>query len=75
MADKIYIIKARNTVTGMTLKQQDLTGNQWPNNKQGRVLAEDLARQFAEKLTARNPEEPWEGFVELHVPSVRDPRR
>jgi hypothetical protein len=60
---------ARNTVTGQTLKTQDLTGARFTLSQ--RVLAEDMARQLAHKMTARTGEQ-WQGFVQTYTPTVRN---
>jgi nitrate/TMAO reductase-like tetraheme cytochrome c subunit len=59
---------ARNTVTGQTVKTQDLTGARFELSQ--RALAEDMARQLAEKMTARTSEQ-WQGFVQTYTPSQR----
>lgn len=59
---------ARNTATGQTVKTQDLTGARFELSQ--RVLAEDMARQLAEKMTNRT-REPWQGFVQTYTPSIR----
>ena len=62
------IAKARNTVTGQTVKNQDLTGGRF--SLQQRSLAEDSARQLALKMTARTGDL-WQGFVESYTPTER----
>ena len=62
------ITKARNIVTGQTVKNQDLTGARLELRQ--RVLAEDLADQLADKMT-RSTGQTWQGFVEVYTPSVR----
>jgi hypothetical protein len=62
------IVKARNTVTGQTQKQQDLTGHRFTMEQ--RSLAEDRARQFAEALTARTGDA-WIAVVEAYEPVAR----
>jgi hypothetical protein len=62
------VTKARNILTGQTVKTQDLTGARLELRQ--RALAEDLADQLAEKMT-RNTGETWQGFVEVYIPSVR----
>lgn len=62
------LAKARNTVTGQTVKNQDLTGARFTLRQ--RDLAEDSARQLADKMTARSGDL-WEGFVEQYTPSYR----
>lgn len=61
---------ARNTATGQTVKTQDLTGARFELSQ--RALAEDMARQLAEKMTARTSEQ-WRGFVQTYTPSSRKP--
>ena len=68
MAQQYLMIKARNMVTGQTVKNQDLTGARLELRQ--RVLAEELAGQLAAKMT-RNTGENWTGFVEEYTPSVR----
>jgi hypothetical protein len=63
--------KARNIATGQTVKNQDLTGARLELRQ--RALAEDLARQLADKMT-RTTGEVWQGFVEVYTPSVRQRR-
>ena len=59
---------ARNTVTGQTVKTQDLTGSRFTHSQ--RTLAEDMARQLAVKMTART-NQVWQGFVQTYTPSSR----
>jgi hypothetical protein len=66
--NQYLLAKARNTVTGQTVKNQDLTGARF--TLQQRVLAEDSARILAEKMTARTGDV-WLGFVESYTPTVR----
>jgi len=68
MEQQYLLAKARNTVTGQTVKNQDLTGARF--TLQQRVLAEDSARQLAEKMTARSGDL-WQGFVEQYTPTYR----
>ena len=60
--------KARNSITGQTVKTQDLTGSRFEFSQ--RALAEDMARQLAEKMTART-RETWVGFVETYTATER----
>jgi hypothetical protein len=62
------LAKARNTITGQTVKNQDLTGARF--TLQQRTLAEDSAHQLAAKMTARTGDA-WEGFVEVYTPTHR----
>lgn len=68
MSHNFLLPKARNLVTGQTVKSQDLTGNRF--TLQQRHLAEDMARQLAEKMTRRTGDS-WVGFVEAYTPSRR----
>jgi hypothetical protein len=62
------VTKARNIVTGQTVKNQDLTGARLELRQ--RVLAEDLADQLAAKMT-RSTGDTWQGFVEVYTPTER----
>ena len=62
------LTKARNIVTGQTVKNQDLTGARLELRQ--RALAEDLANQLAAKMT-RSTGDTWQGFVEVYTPTVR----
>jgi hypothetical protein len=66
--EQYLLAKARNTVTGQTVKNQDLTGARF--TLQQRTLAEDSASQLAVKMTARTGDV-WSGFVEVYTPTVR----
>jgi hypothetical protein len=68
MSNKYLLPKARNLVTGQTVKTQDLTGARF--TLQQRHLAEDTARQLAEKMTRRTSDS-WVGFVEAYTPTRR----
>jgi hypothetical protein len=68
MTAKFLLPKARNTVTGQSVKNQDLTGGRFTLKQ--RVLAEDSARQLAAKMTARTGDT-WQGFVEAYTPTER----
>lgn len=68
MTQQFLVTKARNMITGQTVKNQDLTGTRLELRQ--RALAEDQARQLADKMTRRTGE-PWTGFVEVYTPSVR----
>jgi hypothetical protein len=59
---------ARNLLTGQTVKTQDLTGERFTQKQ--RALAEDMAQQLADKMTART-REPWQGFVQTYTPTYR----
>ena len=68
MSEQYLLPMARNTVTGQTVKNQDLTGDRFTQRQ--RMLAEDMARQLAERMSARTGAE-WQGFVKLYTPSER----
>jgi hypothetical protein len=59
---------ARNVVTGQRVKTQDLTGARFTPAQ--RALAQDLADQYAAKITARTGEQ-WRGFVQLYTATER----
>jgi hypothetical protein len=68
MAEQYLLPKARNLTTGQTIKSQDLTGARFTMAQ--RVLAEDMARQLADRMTARTGDT-WQGFVETYTPRSR----
>ena len=68
MSEQYLLPMARSTVTGQTVKTQDLTGTRFTQKQ--RVLAEDMARQLADRMTARTSDT-WQGFVKLYTPTVR----
>jgi hypothetical protein len=68
MKQQYLLAKARNTVNGQTVKNQDLTGGRF--TLQQRVLAEDSADALAAKMTARTGDT-WVGFVEAYTPTER----
>jgi hypothetical protein len=68
MSEQYLLPMARNTVTGQTVKNQDLTGTKFTQRQ--RVLAEDIAGQLAARMTARTGDK-WLGFVRLYTPTVR----
>lgn len=60
--------KARNLVTGQTVKTQDLTGHRF--TLQQRALADHAAQKLAESMTQRTGDS-WVGFLETYTPSQR----
>ena len=68
MAAQYLLPKARNVLTGQTIKSQDLTGARFTQAQ--RALAEDMAQQLAAKMTARTGDT-WQGFVETYTPTAR----
>jgi hypothetical protein len=59
---------ARNTVTGQTIKTQDLSGTRFNLNQ--RELALEVAQQVADKMTGRTGEL-WAPFLVEYTPSSR----
>ena len=68
MTQQYLMVKARNLVTGQTVKNQDLTGARLELRQ--RTIAEDQADQLAVKMSGRTGQE-WQGFVEVYTPSSR----
>ena len=68
MSEQHLLPMARNSVTGQTVKSQDLTGARFTQKQ--RVLAEQVADQLAVRMTARTGVS-WLGFVQLYTPTVR----
>ena len=65
---KFLVAKARNTLTGQTVKAQDLTGYRFTIHQ--RSIAQESADQLASNLSNRTKQQ-WVGFVEEYVPSTR----
>ena len=68
MSEQYLLPMARNTITGQTVKTQDLSGSRY--TQQQRVLAEAAADECAAKMTARTGDA-WQGFVKLYTPTQR----
>ena len=68
MAEQYLMVKARNLVTGQTVKNQDLTGARIELRQ--RSIALELADQLAAKMTARTGQT-WSGIVEVYTPTTR----
>ena len=68
MSEQYLLPMARNTVTGQTVKTQDLTGTRFQQHQ--RKLAEDMADQCAAKMTARTGDL-WQGYVQVYTPTER----
>jgi hypothetical protein len=60
---------ARNTVTGQTVKTQDLTGGRFQLSQQQQ--AQNSADRLAESLTQRTREQ-WQGFVRTYTPRFKN---
>jgi len=68
MAERYLLSKARNLVTGQTVKNQDLTGGRFRLNQH--QMAQYSADLLAAKMTRRT-RDPWQGFVEEYTPTYR----
>jgi hypothetical protein len=68
MTDQFLICKARNIVTGQTVKNQDLTGARFELRQ--RTMAQEVADQLAVKMANRT-RTTWTGFVEEYTPTSR----
>jgi len=68
MTAQFLLPKARNTVTGQTVKNQDLTGGRFTLKQ--RDLAQQQADTLAVNMTERTGDT-WQGFVEAYTPTVR----
>jgi hypothetical protein len=68
MSEQYLLPMARNTVTGQTVKNQDLNGTTFTQRQ--RMLAEEIAGQLADRMTARTGDK-WQGFVKLYIPTQR----
>jgi hypothetical protein len=66
--EQYLLSKARNTVTGQTVKNQDLTGARFTQAQ--RSMCQEVADQLAARMTARTGDH-WVGFCEAYTPSVR----
>lgn len=64
MTQQYLMPKARNTLTGETVMEKDLTGRRLELRQ--RALAETQARSLAEKME-RKTAEPWRGFVDVYT--------
>lgn len=68
MTQQYLMVKARNIVTGQTVKNQDLTGGRLELRQ--RVIAQELSEQLAEKMSSRTGQK-WLGFLEVYTPTSR----
>jgi hypothetical protein len=68
MEQNFLLSKARNTVTGQTVKNQDLTGTRFTPAQ--RAICQEVADQLAAKMSARTGDA-WVGFCEAYTPTVR----
>ena len=67
MAQTYLIAKATNQITKQTVMHKDLSGAKF--TLQQKALAEDFARQYAQKLSSRT-EQPWTGYVVEYTPGI-----
>jgi hypothetical protein len=68
MTVQFLLPMARNTVTGETVKTQDLSGSRFVQSQ--RVLAQHFADRLAEDLSGRTGVE-WRGFLKSYTPTQR----
>ena len=68
MSEQYLLPMARNSVTGQTVKNQDLTGAKFTQQQRG--LAEEMSQRLAVRMTARTGDT-WQGFVQLYTPTTR----
>lgn len=66
--EQYLLSKARNTVTGATVKNQDLTGARFTLAQ--RIMCQEVADQLAARMTARTGET-WVGYCEAYTPTHR----
>jgi len=68
MEHKFLLSKARNTVTGQSVKNQDLTGARFTLLQ--RNMCQEVADQLAARMTARTGVL-WVGYCEAYTPTQR----
>lgn len=68
MQQKFLLPKARNMITGQTIKTQDLTGGRFTFAQ--RALAEEMAQRLAKDLSNRTRQS-WIALVEEYTPTQR----
>ncbi len=68
MEQQFLLSKARNTVTGQSVKNQDLTGARFTLAQ--RAMCQEVADQLAAKMTAKTGET-WVGYCEAYTPTYR----
>ena len=64
MTQKYLMPKARNTLTGQTVMEKDLTGRRLELRQ--RSVAQGQADRLAEKMS-RTTSQPWRGFVDVYT--------
>jgi hypothetical protein len=68
---KFILPMARNTITGETVKTQDLNGVHFTESQ--KILAQGIADKLAAGLTARTGVE-WRGFLKNYKPGENLPK-
>jgi hypothetical protein len=71
MPQNFVLPMARNTVTGETVKTQDLNGVHFTGSQ--KQIAQGIADRLAAELTARTGVE-WKGFLKSYTPGGNLPR-
>jgi hypothetical protein len=66
--EQYLLSKARNTVTGQSVKNQDLTGARFTMAQ--RNMCQEVADQLAAKMTAKTGDS-WVGYCEAYTPTQR----
>ena len=66
---QLYLLPmARNTVTGQTVKSQDLSNARY--TKLQKIIAQEMADQIAQKMSIRTKQQ-WVGFLKEYTPKAR----
>jgi hypothetical protein len=68
MTQQYLLPKARNPLTGQTVKQQDLNGLRYGLHE--RRVCQQIADQLAATMQRKTGDE-WLGFVEAYTPTYR----
>jgi hypothetical protein len=68
MTNRYLLPMARNTLTGQSVKNQDLTGARFTLAQRG--MAQEIADQLAARMTARTTEQ-WQGYLVEYTPTQR----
>jgi hypothetical protein len=68
MEHKYLLSKARNTVTGQTVKNQDLTGGRFTLAQ--RTMCQQVADQLAVNMTTKTGDL-WVGYCQAYTPTHR----
>jgi hypothetical protein len=67
MTQQYLMPKARNTLTGQTVMEKDLTGRRLELRQ--RSVAQGQADRLAEKMS-RTTSQPWRGFVDVYTVKI-----